>query len=96
MLAYRRVDIAALNSHARIRMLTSGQLTGPTLQVHSEDLGERSFQAGDQVLLRRNDYQLGVRNGDRATILSVDPGHGVGHRRGSTGATRPSRCPAAT
>jgi ATP-dependent exoDNAse (exonuclease V) alpha subunit len=77
MLAYRRVDIAALNQLARTRMLIAGQLSGPRLTVNSEELGERTFQAGDQVLLRRNNYQLDVRNGDRGTVSTVDSTRGT-------------------
>ena len=33
-----------------------------------EQLGERFFKSGDHVLLRRNDYPLGVRNGQRGQV----------------------------
>ena len=72
MLAYRRSDIVALNQLARTRMLTTGQLSGPHLTVNSEELGERIFQAGDRILLRRNNYPLHVRNGDRGTVTNID------------------------
>jgi hypothetical protein len=88
MLAYRRADIAALNQLARIRMITHDQLSGPRLTVNNEELGDRTFQAGDHVLLRRNNYSLGVRNGDRGTIMSADPYRGeVAVHRPNDGAT---------
>jgi ATP-dependent exoDNAse (exonuclease V) alpha subunit len=71
MLAYRRRDIRALNDLARHHMITAGNLTGPELKVSDEELGERCFQAGDHVILRRNDYSLGVRNGQRGRIQQV-------------------------
>jgi conjugative relaxase-like TrwC/TraI family protein len=77
MLAYRRIDIAALNQLARTRMLTSGRLSGPRLTVSSEELGERTFQTGDHVVLRRNNTQLNVRNGDRGTVTSIDSTRGT-------------------
>jgi hypothetical protein len=73
MLAYRRRDIRALNDLARQHMITAGNLTGPELKVSDEELGERAFQTGDHVLFRRNDYPLGVRNGQRGRIQQIDP-----------------------
>jgi ATP-dependent exoDNAse (exonuclease V) alpha subunit len=48
-------------------MLRAGQL-GP----EAVDLGGREFRVGDRVLCRRNDSLLGVRNGTRATVVSLD------------------------
>lgn len=75
MLAYRRADIAALNQLARERMATAGLLTGPTLTI-TDDERDHTFQTGDRVLLRRNNYPLDVRNGDQGLVQSVDPGAG--------------------
>jgi ATP-dependent exoDNAse (exonuclease V) alpha subunit len=77
MLAYRRIDIAALNRLAQIRMRGHGHLSGPAMHINSEELGERCFYTDDKVLLRRNDYSLGVRNGDRGTIRHIDHAHGM-------------------
>jgi exodeoxyribonuclease V alpha subunit len=35
-------------------------------------VGERIFRDGDRVIHRRNNYELGVFNGDIGTILSID------------------------
>ena len=35
-------------------------------------MGERIFREGDRVIHRRNNYDLGVFNGDIGTILSID------------------------
>jgi exodeoxyribonuclease V alpha subunit len=35
-------------------------------------VGERTFRVGDRVIHRRNNYDLGVFNGDIGTILSID------------------------
>jgi exodeoxyribonuclease V alpha subunit len=35
-------------------------------------VGERIFRVGDRVIHRRNNYDLGVFNGDIGTILSID------------------------
>ena len=35
-------------------------------------LGERVFRAGDRVIHRRNNYELGVFNGDIGTIAAID------------------------
>jgi ATP-dependent exoDNAse (exonuclease V) alpha subunit len=68
ILAYRRDDVADLNRRARELMAAAGRLAGPELA-----LGDRTFAAGDRIQLRRNDRRLGVANGDRGTVMAVDP-----------------------
>ncbi len=68
MLAYRRDDVAALNAAARHRMRASGRLGAAELATP-----RGPFAVGDRIVCRRNDHLLGVRNGTRGTILSVDP-----------------------
>ena len=67
MIAARRSDVDDLNARARVRMKAAGQLAGPELTVD-----DRSFQAGDDVICLRNDRSLGVLNGTRGTVTSVD------------------------
>lgn len=67
MLAARRVDVADLNARARTRMEAAGKLAAGPLRV-----GGREFAVGDRVLMLRNAYRLGVLNGTRGTVLSVD------------------------
>lgn len=67
MLAYRRADVRDLNDAAHALMLRAGRLGS-----NAVDLGEREFRVGDRVLCRQNDTRLGVRNGTRATIVSLD------------------------
>lgn len=45
-------------------------LTGPTLDVRGIPI-----QAGDKVMMLRNDRRLAVRNGNRGVVLAVDPEH---------------------
>jgi ATP-dependent exoDNAse (exonuclease V) alpha subunit len=71
MLAYRRADIRELNDLARQHMHASGHLTGPALHVTDEELGDRTFQTGDHVLLKRNNHPHGIRNGDTATVKTI-------------------------
>jgi conjugative relaxase-like TrwC/TraI family protein len=66
MLAYRRDDVCDLNHAAHARMLRRGLLGGEAVM-----LAEREFRVGDRVLCRRNDAQLGVRNGTRGTIVGL-------------------------
>ncbi len=70
MVALRRSDVDDLNGRARRHMVAAGQVHGPLLE-----LDERPYQAGDEIVCLRNDYRLGVRNGDRATVERVDPRH---------------------
>lgn len=67
MIATRNVDVDDLNVAARARLQAAGQITGPEL-----DIDGRSFAAGDRVLFKRNDRQLGVINGDMGTVARVD------------------------
>ena len=67
MLATRRADVDRLNALARRHLRHTGQLAGPVL----EESG-RQFQAGDRVMLRRNDARLNVCNGQTGAVVSVD------------------------
>jgi hypothetical protein len=67
MLGARRVDVADLNARARAVMAANGRLTPDPLRVDGRD-----FAVGDRVLMLRNAYRLGVLNGTRGTVLSVD------------------------
>jgi ATP-dependent exoDNAse (exonuclease V) alpha subunit len=66
MLAHRRTDVRDLNDAARTLLGQAGRLGPDALEV-----GGREFRVGDRVLCRRNDEQLGVRNGIRATVVDV-------------------------
>jgi conjugative relaxase-like TrwC/TraI family protein len=68
MIAIRRSDVDDLNGRARRLRQTNGELWGPVLEID-----KRPYQAGDEIVCLRNDYRLGVRNGDRAIVEHVDP-----------------------
>ncbi|MGH9063110.1 MAG: hypothetical protein ACRD0L_03905, partial [Acidimicrobiales bacterium] len=86
MYAYRRHQVAALNASGRVKMAEARRLSGPELIFApwpGGDLVERRYQAGDELVLLRNRRRLGedpsgrgVRNGTRATVVSVDPDAG--------------------
>jgi conjugative relaxase-like TrwC/TraI family protein len=67
MIALRRNDVAELNALARALMDSHGRLGQERLHTRS---GE--FAAGDRVVCLHNSDRLGVRNGTRATVHSVD------------------------
>ena len=67
MVAARLADVDDLNRRARDVLRDEGQL-GDDLVV----LGGRPFAERDQVLALRNDYQLGLLNGTRATVERID------------------------
>ncbi|HEX9970315.1 MAG TPA: MobF family relaxase, partial [Acidimicrobiales bacterium] len=69
MLAARRSDVDDLNARARLRMATGGRLDGDELVVAG-----RPFQAGDRIVCLRNRCRIGVLNGTRGTVESVDTG----------------------
>jgi Ti-type conjugative transfer relaxase TraA len=68
MIGLRRGDVDDLNHRARARLHTARRLTGPTLHA-----GGIELQAGDRIVCLRNNRGLGVVNGTRATIRTLDP-----------------------
>ncbi len=68
LLAVRRSDVDDLNGRARAYLQRAGDVSGPELVID-----ERPYQASDDIVCLRNDRRLGVCNGTRATIESVDP-----------------------
>lgn len=68
MLARRRADVAEMNMCGHLHAVDAGLLTGRVL-----DVGGVPVQAGDKVMMLRNDRRLGVRNGNRGVVLDVDP-----------------------
>lgn len=68
MLAGRRADVAELNLAGHHRADNAGMLTGPTLDANGTPI-----QAGDKIMLLKNNTRLQVRNGNRGTVVAVDP-----------------------
>jgi hypothetical protein len=79
ILAYTRVDVAALNGLARDRLRQAGELGAD--QVVQTERGERAMAAGDRLMFLRNERGLGagpggrggaaVKNGTLGTVLGV-------------------------
>jgi conjugative relaxase-like TrwC/TraI family protein len=69
MIGLRHTDVDELNHRARTTMSVAGRLTGPTLVVG----GGVELQAGERIVCLRNNRQLGVVNGTRATIIRIHP-----------------------
>lgn len=67
MLAYNRAAVDELNQAAHTLMLQHRRLDGEAVT-----LGGREYRVGDQVLCRRNNGSLGLRNGMRGTIVDSD------------------------
>jgi conjugative relaxase-like TrwC/TraI family protein len=68
MIAYRRADVAELNTVARTLLDREGALGRDRLRL---DNGAE-LAPGDRILCTRNDRHLDVANGSRGTIASVD------------------------
>ena len=62
-----RVEASQINAGVQQRRLTSGQLRGESAWLKN---GERVYEH-DRIMLTRNDYQLGARNGMLGTIVSI-------------------------
>lgn len=67
MIALKRRDVHELNTLARLLMDAAGKLGDSRVTVAN---GE--YAAGDRIVCRRNNDHLGVRNGTRATVTSVN------------------------
>jgi ATP-dependent exoDNAse (exonuclease V) alpha subunit len=67
MVAPHLQDVDPLNQLARDVLQRHGQL--PLREV---DIGGRGFAVGDEVLALRNDFRIGILNGTRALVRSID------------------------
>jgi hypothetical protein len=67
MIALRRHDVAELNTLARALMDSHGRLGRTRLTIASSE-----YAAGDRIVCLRNDDTLGVKNGTRATVQTLD------------------------
>src|SRR5215211_3948895 len=68
MIAYRRADVAELNTVARTLLDSEGRLGNERLRLDSG----LELAAGDRILCTRNDRHLTIANGSRGTIVDVD------------------------
>ncbi|HRI18377.1 MAG TPA: hypothetical protein PL196_07635, partial [Burkholderiaceae bacterium] len=76
--AAMRALVDDLNDRARTLLHARGQLGEPILRLDDHD-----YAAGDTVVALRNDYRLGILNGDRATVRALtNDGLTVSLRRG--------------
>jgi conjugative relaxase-like TrwC/TraI family protein len=68
MIAYRRADVAELNTVARTLLNAEGRLGREQLRLDSG----LELAVGDRIVCTRNDRQLQIANGNRGTIAAVD------------------------
>src|SRR5215218_2813272 len=68
MIAYRRADVAELNTVARTLLNQEGRLGRAQLRLDSG----LELAVGDRILCTRNDRQLQIANGSRGTIAAID------------------------
>lgn len=69
LLAYRRQDVFELNKLARSQV--KAELSGPAVSIETPD-GAIELQRGDEVMLRQNDNELKVKNGEVGRVLQVE------------------------
>ncbi len=72
VLAHRRIDVEQLNEAIRTARRERGELQNERL--YETTVGERAFAAGDRVLFRENNPNLGVKNGMLGTVERADDG----------------------
>jgi conjugative relaxase-like TrwC/TraI family protein len=68
MLALHRRDVADLNQRAREILQIDGAIGDDGLEAAG-----RAFAVGDAVVALRNDRHIGLLNGQRATVVGIDP-----------------------
>jgi conjugative relaxase-like TrwC/TraI family protein len=67
MYAWRRANVAALNSRARTVMAAAGKLTGPELRVDGQ-----TFQAGDRIVTLAPGTDGQTVTSERGSVVAVD------------------------
>ncbi len=73
VLTHIRQDADKINLEIREKLKDEGLVDRMNPIVINNDTKEIGLAAGDRIMFTRNDYELGVRNGQRATITGVDP-----------------------
>jgi ATP-dependent exoDNAse (exonuclease V) alpha subunit len=71
VLAVRNSDVRSVNAEVRGRLREHGVLGTDEVRVGTEERA-RTYAAGDEVVITRNDYRLQVFNGTRAHVKHVD------------------------
>lgn len=71
ILAHRNMDVKELNQTAREKMQALGLLGKGTQKVVTTNHGAIELSSGDRILFLRNDRQLGISNGEFATISKI-------------------------
>ncbi len=72
VLAHRKVDVRGLNDMIRAARQARGELASEHSYQTAE--GERAFAAGDRLLFKENNRELGVKNGMLGTVEKAEPG----------------------
>ena len=67
LIGHRKTTVDQLNARARSLIIEPGLLHGPSLSVNN-----RAFTTRDRVVCLKNRSQLGVLNGDLATVTAID------------------------
>lgn len=72
ILAHRNSDVKELNQAAREKMQVLGLLGKNAQKVVTTHHNAIELSSGDRILFLRNDRQLGISNGEFATIIKID------------------------
>jgi Ti-type conjugative transfer relaxase TraA len=73
ILAFTRASVESLNLKARAAMQQQGIVNQESFEYYSQNGSNKIMLAeGERILFRQNDKQLGVRNGEIATITAIN------------------------
>ncbi|EFO28821.1 MobA/MobL protein [Roseibium sp. TrichSKD4] len=70
ILAHRRKDVAKLNAEVRKSLISDGNIKDE--QKYETANGSKKFATGDRILFKKNDSNLGVKNGTLGTVLKTN------------------------
>ena len=73
VLTHIRQDAEKINLEIREKLKDEGLVDRMNPIVINNGTKEIGLAAGDRIMFTHNDYDLGVRNGQRATVTGVDP-----------------------
>jgi Ti-type conjugative transfer relaxase TraA len=71
ILTHRKGDASSINGLVREQLRERGLVGEDVARVHNSQR-EIDIATGDRLMFLKNDYRLGVRNGQRGTVKSID------------------------
>lgn len=75
IMAYRRVDVLAMNLMARELLLENNRISKKQFTVETAQFGKLEMSIGDHIMFLRNEKSINVKNGSKGKIEQINNGH---------------------